>query len=151
MSRAGSGRELTQWMDDAQYALTAWAAGEGDGLSMDTLRALVATPQRPHRDVTDRHTFWTEEYERVMKAQLRDTIPLTGGTETMRAWRARQDARQAQMESVLDAHAECLVAAAVPVVVLAPSVRVERPTPVAKRRLTPADMALQTMQHERAA
>lgn len=144
MSRAGTGRELTQWMDDAQHALTEWCEQRTEALTIDTLRALAAIPHRPHRHAADRYTFWTEEYERVMKAQLRDTIPLAGGLDAMQAWRARQDARQIQMESVLDAHAECLVAAAVPVIT--PSVCVARLVAPSKRRRTTADAYLDAIE-----
>jgi hypothetical protein len=121
-------------MDDAQHALTEWAEGRTDGLHIDTLRALVATPQRPGRAATDRHTFWIEEYARVMKMQLRDVIPMDGGADAVQAWRHRHDDRHLQLDSLCDAHAECLVAA-VPVAVRA----------AAKKRRTAAAAYLDTL------
>lgn len=103
-------RDLSQWVDDAHHALTEWAEGRGDRLSVDTLRALVAAPDRTGRSASDRQTFWLEEYGRVMKDQLRDTFPIGGGEVAVAVWQQRQSARHAQLDSLLDAHAECLVA-----------------------------------------
>lgn len=110
MTATTARRSVAAWIDDAQHALTEWADGRAVALSVDTLRALVATPQRPIRSATDRHTYWSETYERMMKEQLRDGVPLDGGADMVDAWRARQDARQSAMDELLDAHAECLVA-----------------------------------------
>ena len=143
MTATTARRSVPAWIDDAQHALTEWADGRAVALSVDTLRALVATPQRPIRSATDRHTYWSETYERMMKEQLRDGVPLDGGADMVDAWRARQDARQSAMDDLLDAHAECLVAASPLAVgtgggqVVGPARR--RPT---KRRRTSADAYL---------
>lgn len=112
MTATTARRSVAAWIDDAQHALTEWADGRAASLSVDTVRALVATPHRRIRSATDRHTYYSETYERIMKEQLRDGVPMDGGADAVDAWRARQNARQSAMDDLLDAHAECLVAAA---------------------------------------
>jgi hypothetical protein len=146
MTETTTRRSVAAWIDDAHYALTEWAEGRAPSLSVDTLRALAATPHRPIRSPSDRHTYWTEAYTSMMKEQLRDGVPIDGGADTVDAWRARQDARQSAMDDLLEAHAECLLAAA-PLVVDAgrgEGADTPRRRPK-KRRRTSADAYLATV------
>lgn len=120
--------DLTRWLDAGQHALD-----HAQALTVDQLRALVATPDTPGRDGTHRRTWWIEEAERVMKTRVRDGFPLTGVEADVHAWQDRQDHYTNEIESLMDAHAECLGrASAVPTVS-----RTKKP-----KRLTAADDAL---------
>lgn len=130
---SASPRELTRWLDAAHAALET-----APRLSLDHVRALLATPERAGRDGSHRRTWWTEEYERVMKAQLRDGFPTTGQAVDVKTWQARQDARTDQLESLADAHADALRAASLAVP------RAMAATAATPRR-TAADVALDAL------
>lgn len=121
-------RDLTQWIENAQYALD-----HVKGVTVDQLRALAATPDQARHDGTGRSTWWSEELARVATRKARDRFPNNGTDADVNAWKERQDRYTDMMEDLADAHAECLVSA---------GAAHSLPARTKKRRRTAADDAL---------
>lgn len=123
--------ELARWFDDAHHAVDT-----APRLTVDQLRALVATPEQSRHDGTGRSTWWSEELARVATRKARDHFPAGGTDADVIAWKERQDRYSDTLEDLADAHAECLASARA-----SPS-PLRKPKP---KRRTAADDALANM------
>ncbi len=100
-------RAVLIWLEDAHTALDL-----GHALSDSMARALVATPDHPPAaDALHPRTWYLEEYERVMRQQLRDPVPMAGPIALVDEWRDRQVQRSDRLAQLLDWHAECIALA----------------------------------------
>lgn len=101
-----SPRDLTQWLEAGHHALDS-----GHRLRVDHLRALAATPDTPGRDGTHRRTWYLEEAERLQREQMRHRWPADGSARERWWWQLMQDDRSDQIQSLLDQHADAMLAA----------------------------------------
>lgn len=98
-------RDMTRWLEDAHHALDSGAA-----LTVDHLLALASQPERLIKGA--RATWWSEELARVMKQKIGDAYPGSHATnDDVRAWNARQEFYEMQIDSLADAHAAAIAAA----------------------------------------
>lgn len=98
---------MQMWMDDAHYALDL-----GHGFTDSMVRALVATPEHPPAGAHDTpRTWYLEEYERVMRQQMRDPVPMSGPIELVDEWRQRQAQRSDRLAQLVDLHSESIALA----------------------------------------
>lgn len=141
-------RAVLLWMEDAHFALDL-----GHACSDSMVRALVATPDLPPTGAHDTpRTWYLEEYERVMRQQLRDPVPMAGTLDDVERWRDRQGRRSDRLADLLDQHAECIALARAFVrredASTARDLRPRR-APVAVKRpgRRAADLALDTLGH----
>ncbi len=100
-------RAVLLWLEDAHFALDL-----GHALSDSMARALVATPDHPPAaDALHPRTWYLEEYERLMRQQMRDPVPMSGPVVLVDEWRERQARRSDRLAQLLDWHAECIALA----------------------------------------
>ena len=144
---------LLAWMDDAHAAVEL-----GHCISPVMGLALTATPTvAPGRwsDPTQSaRTWFLEEYEQMMRTQLRDPVPFGGTNDDIDAWRDKQTRRSEVLAELLHMHTVCLLAARAFVArvplsgpIGALTGRTRRATPKTRpTRETAAERALRAMQ-----
>lgn len=153
MNTKADAAALLAWMDDAHAAIDL-----GHCISPVMALALAATPTTTPGRLTDpttaARTWFLEEYEQMMRRQLRDPVPFGGTTEDIDTWRDKQSARAEDMAQLLHMHSVCLLAARAFVArkpLTGPVATLTGQTPRAHtksrpKRETAAEQALRTMQ-----
>lgn len=98
---------LLAWMDDAHHAVDL-----GHALSPAMCLALMATPDQPAARALDAatmpRTWFLEEYERVMRTQLRDPVPFGGPDGLIDTWRQKQARHSDDLANLLHQHTRCV-------------------------------------------
>lgn len=153
MNTKADAAALLAWMDDAHAAIEM-----GHLISPVMALALAATPTTPVGRLTDHttaaRTWFLEEYEQMMRTQLRDPVPFGGTSEDIDKWRDKQAARADDLAQLLHMHTVCLMAARAFVArmpLTGPIAALTGQTPRAhtqtrQKRETAAERALRTMQ-----
>jgi hypothetical protein len=107
MTVSADAAALLAWMDDAHHAVDI-----GHCLTQEMCLALVATPTTAAGTFPpSARTWFLEEYEREMRVQLRDPVPMAGSTLDVSRWRERQVQRSDYLAELLHLHTSCLSAA----------------------------------------
>lgn len=107
MTAPTDAQALLAWMDDAHAAVDL-----GHVLSPAMVLALMATPTQAAKGgrapAGAARTWFLEEYETMMRRQLRDPVPFGGTEADVQAWRDRQDRISADLAELAHMHAVCL-------------------------------------------
>jgi hypothetical protein len=98
---------LVAWMDDAHAAIEL-----GHCISEDMAFALLATPTTAGAFTPPGpRTWFLEEYEQVMRRQLRDPVPFGGTDAEVTSWREKQTRRGDELAALLHDHTRAVASA----------------------------------------